>query len=434
MKHMWSRISILMVLGFCQLSIHAQLYFPPLAGAQWESTDPKALGWCTEAIDPFYQFLDQEESKAVIVLKDGKIVLEKYFDTFTRDSLWYWASAGKTLTAFLIGVAKEEGLLDLQASSSKYLGKGWTQCSELQENKITIWHQLSMTTGLEDGVPDNHCTLPSCLSFKADPGSRWAYHNAPYTLLRNVLQAASGVNENSFIQQKLKSRTGIKGLWFTSGYDNVYASDARSMARFGLLMLNHGVWNRDSILKDQSYLQSMISPSQSLNPSYGYLWWLNGQSSFKLPGLQIDFKGSLVPQAPKDMYAGIGKNGQLLFVVPSQNLVALRMGEANGNDEVPITLARDLWELLNKIICNQPVKNEDLGEPTYTYRLQNNPVADLLEIPGLPEGTPVRIFNAFGKCVLNTKYFNNILLSDIQSGIYYINITYNNLSIPFIKI
>ena len=60
------------------------------------------------------------------MLKDGKIAIEKYFGTFTKDSLWYWASAGKTLTAFLVGQAQENGLLSISDSTSKYLGSGWT--------------------------------------------------------------------------------------------------------------------------------------------------------------------------------------------------------------------------------------------------------------------------------------------------------------------
>ena len=106
------------------------------------------------------------------MLKDGKIAIEKYFGTFTKDSLWYWASAGKTLTAFLVGQAQEDGLLSIGDSTSKYLGVGWPGLTPEQERKITIRHQLTMTTGLDDGLEDNHCTLDSCLQFLAEPGTR----------------------------------------------------------------------------------------------------------------------------------------------------------------------------------------------------------------------------------------------------------------------
>ena len=91
-------------------------------------------------------------------------------------------------------------------------------------------------------------------------------------------------------------------------------------------------WNTDSLLKDQNYFESMVNPSQQINKSYGYLWWLNGKSSFMLPTLQLVIPGPLSPEAPKDMFAGIGKNGQLICIVPSLGLVVLRMGESTGKD------------------------------------------------------------------------------------------------------
>lgn len=131
-------------------------------------------------------------SKAFLVLKDGRIVIEHYFGTFTQDSLWYWASAGKSLTAFLVGKAQEEGFLDINDPSSDYLGAGWTSCTPLQEGAITVRNQLTMTTGLDDGTGDTDCTDPACLQYLARPGTRWAYHNAPYTMLDGVISMRPG--------------------------------------------------------------------------------------------------------------------------------------------------------------------------------------------------------------------------------------------------
>ena len=168
-------------------------YYPPISQtAFWDTLSPQSQGWCNDSINSLYQYLAKENSKAFILLVDGKIVLEKYFGTFTKDSSWYWASAGKTLTAFLVGKAREEGKLSLNDKSSDYLGSGWSSLTQAQEDAITIRHQLTMTTGLDDGVSDNHCTLKSCLIYKADPGTRWAYHNAPYTLLDKVIETATG--------------------------------------------------------------------------------------------------------------------------------------------------------------------------------------------------------------------------------------------------
>ena len=79
------RLSILMLTLSFQNAFSQSLYFPQTTGSTWETIELISLGWCTESLDALYSYLDQEASKAFIVLKDGKLVLEKYFDTFTND-------------------------------------------------------------------------------------------------------------------------------------------------------------------------------------------------------------------------------------------------------------------------------------------------------------------------------------------------------------
>ncbi len=328
------------------------LYFPPTMGNSWDTISPASLGWCVNQVDTLYDYLQSNNTKAFILLKDGKIVLEKYFGTFTQDSLWYWASAGKTLTAYMTGIAQQEGYLSISDTTSDYLGLGWTVCTPAQEEKITVRHQLTMTSGLNDGVPDHYCTLDTCLQYLADAGTRWAYHNGPYTLLDGVIENATGVTLNSYTYQKLLQPTGMSGLFVPSGYNNLFVSKPRSMARFGLLMLNRGNWNGNQLMTDTAYYNQMVNTSQNLNESYGYLWWLNGKPTYKLPGLQFNFPGPLFPAAPMDLVAALGKNGQFINVVPSQNLVLIRMGNAPSGGEVPAFMNDTIWQKLNLIMCN----------------------------------------------------------------------------------
>jgi CubicO group peptidase (beta-lactamase class C family) len=326
-------------------------YFPPITGTAWETTTPAAAGWNSSTLGDLETYLQGKNTKAFIVLKNGRIVMEKYFGSFTADSPWYWASAGKTVTAMLVGIANKEGILNIENRSSQYLGTGWTSAPLAKENLITVRHQLTMTTGLDDGVTDNDCTLPSCMPYKADAGSRWAYHNAPYTLLDKVIENASGKTFNTYFQEKIRNRIGMSGLWVRNGYNNVYYSNARSMARFGLLMLNEGVWDQTPILNDAAYFRQQVNSSQTINPSYGYLTWLNGKSSHMRPGLQFVFNGSLVPEAPADMYAALGKNDQKIYVVPSQNLVVIRMGDSAGNVQLAVSsFDNELWGKLKPIL------------------------------------------------------------------------------------
>lgn len=373
-------------------------YFPPTTSAAWEKVDPLSLGWCPEQIDSLYQFLADKNTRSFIVLHQGKIALERYYGTADSASVWYWASAGKSLLSFLMGMAQEEGLLNIQDSTSTYLGTGWTATTPQQEREIRLVHQLSMTTGLADTVTDQNCQIDSCLLYLTDPNTRWAYYNAPYRLLQSVLENASGLSLNQYTNQALLTRIGLKGTWL----NQVRWGNARDMARFGLLMLAEGIWEGDTLLHDQTYFQAMITPSQSLNPAYGYLWWLNGQSTYLLPQTQFQFPGKLIPNAPNDLYAGLGKNDQKIHVVPSLDLVVIRQGDAAGNAALASSsFDNELWEQLNQVFCAGATSLESsMNAPLSLFP---NPARDQLKLllPTTFRGTgQLLIRDLFGRPVL----------------------------------
>ena len=319
----WILIWLLAAANIC----HGQLYFPPTTGSTWDTLAPETQGWCKERIDSLSSYLAARNTDAFIVLVDGKIVIEKYFGTFTADSAHYWASASKSLTATLTGIAQERGMLQISDTVSDWLGNGWTVAPAAKERAITIRHLLTMTSGLNDTVSapcDNEDTSAACLRYLADAGTRWAYHTGAYRKLLTVISAASGLGINTFTNNYVGATTGITGLW----YNGMFYSKPRSMARFGLLALNKGVWGADTVLHDTAYFQAMVNTSQPYNPAYGYLWWLNGKSSYLSPGSQYVFSGTLVPNAPADMYCALGKNDQKIYVVPSRKMVVIRTGES----------------------------------------------------------------------------------------------------------
>ncbi len=396
------------------------LYFPPLTGSTWDTISPKTLGYCQTNIDRLYDFLEANNTRAFIILKNGKIVLEKYFGTHTQLTPWQWASAGKTITSFMVGMAQQEGFLSLDDTTSTYLGKGWTDCTPKQEEKITIKHQLSMNSGLDDKVLDHFCTIDTCLIYKADAGDRWAYHNGPYTLLDRVIEKATGQTLNNYTTQKLKTPIGMTGSFIPVGYNNVYFSTARSMARFGLLMLNKGKWGENQIMADSIYFKQMVSPSQSLNKSYGYLWWLNGKQSYMLPTSQTMFPGYLNPNAPADMFVAMGKDGQFLNVIPGQQMVMVRMGEAPENLPVPFVLNDNIWKYVNELQCattavEKPMNNESM------VQIFPNPSSDIIVIKSEKSIETVEILNIQGQklkaAVFSTKEVR-MPVGEMQKGIY----------------
>jgi hypothetical protein len=116
-------------------------------------------------------------------------------------------------------------------------------------------------------------------------------------------------------------------------------------------MLNKGKWDNTVVLSDTAYFNNQVNTSQNLNLSYGYLTWLNGKTSSMLPQSQIVFPVSIVPNAPADLYAALGKNDQKVYVVPSQKIVVIRMGNtAGGVSPAGDDFDNVLWGKLKSII------------------------------------------------------------------------------------
>ena len=323
------------------------MYFPPIGSSTWETKTIASLGWNETQVQPLLDYLELKNTKGFIILHNGKIVMENYFNGHSATDTWYWASAGKTLTATVTGIAEQEGYLNINNKVSDYLGTGWTSAPISKENLITNKHLLTMSSGLNDALGDD--VSPANLQYVDDAGTRWAYHNV-YVKLQDVVAASTEQTWTNYFNTKLRDRIGMTGFWFQSGENRVYRSNTRSMARFGLLALNLGNWNGNQIINN-SYFRNSTSTSQNLNLAYGYMWWLNGKSSYRLPQTQFQFNGTLIPNAPNDMYCALGKDDQKIYVVPSKKLVIIRMGDAaDGTNFALSDFDNELWQKINAVI------------------------------------------------------------------------------------
>ena len=325
------------------------MYFPPNDGNEtWETKSIQSLGWNQSAVQPLLDYLELKHSKSFIILVNGRIVMENYFNGHSATTPWYWASAGKTLTSTVTGIAEQEGLINTNNKVSDYLGTGWTSAPLAKENLITCKNLLSMNSGLNDALGDD--VSPANLQYVADAGTRWAYHNV-YVKLQDVVATASGQTWTNYFNSKLRDKLGMTGgAWINSGDGlSVYWSTSRNMARFGLMQLNKGKWNGTTVL-NENYFNAATNTSQIINLGYGYLWWLNGKSSYHLPQTQATFQGSIIPTAPNDMFMALGKNDQKIYVVPSKKMVIIRMGDAADNVNLALSdFDETLWEKISAL-------------------------------------------------------------------------------------
>lgn len=355
MKYMTLLILLLLPISGCDKNDNGtepnpdeSVYFPSDTDTAWETKSLSSLGWNESALQPLKDYLIQKHTKSFMILVNGRIVMEEYFNGHTSTSSWQWNSAGKTLVATTIGITQQEGLLNINNKASQYLGTGWTNEPLEKENLITSRHLLTMSSGINDS---NELVIKPNLTYLSDAGTRWSYHNV-FQKLMDVVSAASNQDFETYFNTRLKDKIGMDGYWNYGLIFKIYYSNTRSMARFGLLALNKGKWNNETII-NETFFNESISTSQDINPSYGYLWWLNGKTSYMVPGGQTVYQGTLVPNAPADMYAAMGAEDQRIYIIPGKKMVVIRMGDASDPANPGFALSgfdNALWEKINAII------------------------------------------------------------------------------------
>ncbi len=357
LKQMFAKILLMLVIPMvagCAENNELQpidynsMYFPSNTDNNWETATIERLGWKSHEVEPLKDFLVQKNTKSFMILVNGRIVLEEYFNGHTAAAVWQWNSAGKTLVSATVGIAQQESRLNINQKVSQYLSTGWTSVPVEKENMITLKHLLTMTSGLND---QSELVTKANLTYLADAGTRWSYHNV-FQKLMDCVAMASGQTFESYFNTSVKNKIGMDGFWNNGLIFKIYHSDTRSMARFGILALNKGKWKNEQIINEAFFTES-ISTSQNINLAYGYLWWLNGKSAYMVPGSQTVYSAALVPAAPADMYAAMGADDQRIYVIPSKNMVVIRMGDASdpANPNFAVSgFDNALWLKINAVI------------------------------------------------------------------------------------
>ena len=321
--------------GSSDAGVDGGLYFPP-PGDGWETA---ASGWDPARLEEAALFAQQQHSTALIVLDRGRIVLERYWplangtatDMHTAGPIF---SAGKSVVSALLGEAIFNGQIELERPVSDYLDAGWSGASPAQEQAIVMRHLVTMTSGLRP---------TPALSYAAAPGTQWVYNTDAYYKVIESLEAVNGKARSELLKTVIGDRIGLEHSQFLGNFVNF---SARDMARFGLLMLAHGSWAGTAVLHNQPYLDASTHSSQTLNPSYGYLWWLNGQSSFVLPG-GTQSAGPLIPAAPADLFAALGAGDKKIYVCPREGWVVVRHGPPADTDAQALSsFDNQLWTKL----------------------------------------------------------------------------------------
>ena len=283
---------------------------PPAEDNFWQVGNPNVLGMNVKALELHGDLCTRTGADTCLVVYKGKIVQERYYRSYKAPIMAM--SSTKSITGILVGMLIDDGKIkSLDEPVCSYIQE-W--CAG-QKGKVTLRHLLTMTSGLpqmfSEGVSSVGDKNPFVigLPLATEPGTVWDYSNEGVQLLSPILDKAAGEPIQEYARKRLFEPLGMRGTRLhldERGHAWTHAdmeTTPRDFARIGLLMLNKGSWQGKRIVSE-SWIKQLTTPSQTLNPRYGLLWWL-----FDNP------KG----------YAALGFLDTNLYVFPEKDLIVVRM-------------------------------------------------------------------------------------------------------------
>jgi len=335
-----------LVCFFSSILVHSEEYWP--TDEEWNIGTPESVSMDTAGLEAAIAFAKENNSLSLLILREGKIVVEQYWGEHTADTRKSIASATKSMTAFMIGMALEDGKFTSIDQSIADFCPTW---KDTPKQQITLRHMLSMTSGLiAKGFPvsnvtqQDQFTLNATMPLEAKPGMVWRYNTPAYHMLFRLLEKATGESMEEYAEKRLFGPLGMKNTeWakdVVGDVTNYYRlkCTARDMGRFGLLALRGGRWKDEQLVPSEFY-KAALTPSQEFNRSYGYLWWLNSEKGKGSSRNRAQFRLRF-PECPSDTIACMGAGGQNIIAVPSKDLVVIRQGKMAKNARFPAELLK----------------------------------------------------------------------------------------------
>ena len=311
---------------------------------EWPEGDAEDLGFDLDVLETLAAEAEADGSNCLLVIRDGEIAAEWYWNETGPETTQEVFSATKSVSSVLVGIAVDDGDVQVDASASEWIPEWAGTPSE----EVTVENLLSNDSGrywtpqsdyfdmIQAGDRTRYATD---LEQTDPPGTVWAYNNAAIQTLEAVLESVTGEQVPDFARDRLFAPLGMddtvlsadaagNGLTFMGAI-----SSCRDMARFGWMVLNEGTWGDEQVVSSEWLEASTAAPSQQLNASYGYLWWINHEGPLagainptRLDRLDEATVGRIVPDAPEDMFWAQGLGGQIVQVHRATNTVVVRLG------------------------------------------------------------------------------------------------------------
>lgn len=298
-----------------------------------EDTIQTLLGLASEASPP--------DLRGIVVIKDGKLVIEEYYNTFWRRTIHDIRSAGKSITALLLGIAIDQGLIeDVEQPVYGFFSQEKYDYEITDEHrKIKIKHLLTMSSGLDADTDDgdtpgnagNWMGLEDWVThllnvpMAFETGSKWVYTDACSMLIGAIIEETSGMNLEAFADKHLFGPLGIaEYYWYkspkgqTAASGNLYLSTL-DFAKLGYLIVNKGKWGEQQLISE-SWIEAVCKkriplPDYYNESHYGYFWYIGER---EVEGKSYRY------------VAASGNGGNKIYALPDENLLVCVTNSAYG--------------------------------------------------------------------------------------------------------
>lgn len=367
-------LSILISICMAEYGLAAQF--------EWKTARPESQGFSVEKLNNLKETLAAKNTKALLIIRDDKIVFEWYAEGHGPTKKHYTASLAKALVGGMsLLTALNDGLITADERAGKYVPQ-WR--SDPVKSRITIRHLATHSSGIEDAEQDDipHMKLPGWkggfwrkdpdpFSLSRDnapiiftPGSKYAYSNPGMAMLSYAVTASlkgtKYTDVRTLLRQRIMKPIGVEDSEWSIGYGNTYdvnglklvanwgggSYTARAVGRVGRLMLRKGNWQGKQLIESK-WVETVIKyaetplpdrPPGNPQPACGLGWYTN-------------FDG-VWPNVPHDAFAGAGAGNQVLLVIPSLDLIVVR----NGSNLYDSSKGEGFWGGLEKYLFNPLMK------------------------------------------------------------------------------
>lgn len=338
---------------------------------EWDFASPQAMGLDLVKLNGMDKHIqsDYKNINSIVVVKNGSIVYEHYYNGYQATDVHHVASVTKSVVSALVGIAIDQGYIkSVDQKVLAYFPEYQSADDDFLKKAVTIKHLLTMTAPFpfswKEGASRSHEPLDrlrrqkdwvkyslNLLGQKGQLG-QFQYYTAGTHLLSAIITKATGKSMREFANQALFKTLGMreipdydmssfsleavfgKGIkgWvkdpqgITAGGFGLTLTP-RDMARFGLLYLNQGKWEQRHVISE-----TWIADSLRINPNnYGYLWWLKDENK-------------------RFSFSALGAGGNVICCIPEQDLVIAIASEIINNP-------KDRWPLIEKYILDQDSNN-----------------------------------------------------------------------------